>query len=87
MTHALYCTETDDFNNHPGKAATGRRVGSGSQLSLLGECSRQYTLGTVSIRKNFSELIVSWNMFGNLMKLNFFFQKVYNFLRVLNINA
>ena len=54
---------------------------------FLGECSRQYTLGTVSIKKNFSELVVSWNMFGNLMKLNFFLQKVYNFLRVLHINA
>ena len=34
MTHALYYTETDDFNNHPGKAATGRRVGNSSQLLL-----------------------------------------------------
>lgn len=36
MTHSVYYTETDDFANHPGEAATGRRAGNGSQLSLPG---------------------------------------------------
>ena len=88
MTHSVYYTETDDFTNHPGEAATGRRAGNGSQLSLPG-----LVLQTIYSWDCFHQKVLHWarslmdHVFGNLMKWNFFLQKVYNFLRVLHINV